>query len=289
MSNLDVFAYELNASPDRKVELPVPVSGLDQLGSGAKTSGHSDYCANLRGLGKRVGRSIVTVAQQIREDWPFQELGMIATDFVLALLYALDNEVRSHWPSARGIYVYRSEFFVNQFVPSFLNEGESWTHEEVDLFPQIFRDPENAGKRIFSQIQRLAAFGLILTRSNSSINRRPRGGESGATRFGVHSTREEIRINTWGRCYVENEVAAEHIEGIRRIVACRQKEMRTAQHRLSTLYMQFDAPPSPMTLSDLGRIERQRLKLAQAIHDGRGCALTFSHAEGSGAMRRRAT
>jgi HD superfamily phosphohydrolase len=282
MSNLDVFCYELTArNPSRRKEAGAgafqDLTGVAQLGATDGVHDTSKYCENLKGDAKNVGQSIAGLAHRIRSNWMKKDLGMIATDFLLTVLYALDEDVRANWHGAHGVYVYRSELFVTRFLPE-LNDRQDRASGDAPLFPSLFEKREHLGKRVFSQIQRLAAFGLILTRSNSMMNRE-RGKDTKATRAKVYSTREEIRINTWGRSYVEGEIEPELLGRISSTIRDKQGICRAAQMLLSDLYMALDRPEVGSSFADLDRLEGRRNDCAGDIHRLGGCAMTFSRAE----------
>ena len=276
MSNIDVFAY-CAASKG------APAS-LRPLRDDGGPPWREVYWTILAGIDQDVARAATGIAARAREKWPVRQKGMIAAEYVLALLHCLEAHVHDHCTGARGIYVYGSGLFVNRFVPEFgLEDGEAG-----GLFPALFRadpasdDDENGdtrgkGKDIFSQIQRLAAFGLVLVRANSVINTR-RDSHSRATRTRVYSTREEIRINTWGRFYVEREIAPRQLACLREAIDRRQTPIVPSLKKMSVHYTDLDAPSLKRyrTSKPLADLEARRGALARKIHNEGGCAMTFS-------------
>jgi HD superfamily phosphohydrolase len=280
MSNLDIYTYVLNDAPDNRAGTGRIAGSTRRFGE-TEERGRRDYWSNLRRDHRKLAKSLTAIASDIRSNWAFESKGMIATEYLLVALYALDRHVRDKWRGARGVYVYRSEYFVNKFIPSLGSKESATSPEALACFPSLFKpdfDPVGPGKKVFSQIQRLAAFGLIITRMNNEINAGPRQRGSGATRTAVHSTREEIRINAWGRHYVEREIEKERVRVLREEVLRRQRSQDARLQVMAQIYGILEAPGRRTRGRALAVAEgdRERHDQALAIHKGGGCAMTFA-------------
>jgi HD superfamily phosphohydrolase len=271
MSNLDCFVYRLDEVVDKKkraVLLPQDTSDLQRVDPASA----EDYSSHLSDEQQKFAAAgLAKLGQRQRKDWPVKRKGMIAAEYVLLVLYALDDHVRWHWDDARDVYVHRSEYFVTRFLPS-LARGRAGA--EAKWFPDLFmdrRDPdaEINQHKVFSQIQRLAAFGLILTRANSAFHKERNPG-SGATRSRVYSTREEIQINAWGKHYVESEMDPErNYPGLMDLLRRRQSRALSDLHQMAKWPADSAATASPE------QAEQERHEFAIKIDTRGACAMTF--------------
>jgi hypothetical protein len=94
----------------------------------------------------------------------------------------------------------------------------------------------------------------------------------------VYSTREEIRINTWGRFYVEREIGPRQLACLREAIDRRQTPIVPSLKKMSVHYTDLDAPSLKRyrTSKPLADLEARRGALARKIHNEGGCAMTFS-------------
>jgi HD superfamily phosphohydrolase len=276
MSNLDAFVYRLD--------------GVD--GNPRRTWSHLDrfervpntYCTDLGDREHRTAAALTALGRKQRARWDTKRQGMIAAEYVLTVLYLLDDYVRTEWPGVGEVYVYRSEYFVNDFLPRLATGrrkgSPGW------FYPRYFESDGSRGlavnqKRVFSQIQRLAAFGLIVTRSNAAYNEQRNGASHRPTRSHVYTTREEIQINAWGRYYVEQELfddPARH--KLRDLVERHQGRVRGRLERMAGLYRDLEAEDASRRASPhVAEEERARRAIALGIHRAAGCAMTFTTAD----------
>lgn len=276
MSNVDAYVYRLKApSADRDT---LASRRVETLLVNQESIPSGEYPVVSDEKGERVVRWLSMLGRRGRDSWRNEGRGMNATEFVLLVLYALDKDVRDRWESTHTSYVYRSEFFVNRFIPS-LGDDESLD----PIFPSIFRGatPGARGdaKRVFTQIQRLAAFGLVTIRSMSSYNSE-RGRDTGATRTGVYSSREELSINNWGRVYVENEIRgpdrAFYDSVIERVHARQEAQVAKLEEMARAHWAgRWNGERSAHSVSELHEFDAKRVSQAQEIHRLGACAMTM--------------
>ncbi len=266
MSNLDFYIYSLNEPKGQTPTQLAESQELPPLGKHAPGSVTDPYYGNLRNPQLRdAGRLVADLGRTARTERLANTAELNPAEFLLAVLVALETQIRTRWDLPAGGYVYRAGGFINDFLPRLVDHP---------LFPQAFRVAARVRSlRVFSEIQRLAAFGLVLTRSNTAI--REGGADRETTRNRVHSTREEIRLNVWGRYYVANEMAptVPKIEDLSTVIVERQERCEDLQEQLCGQYTELNSVG--LVAARIARIEKQITQCAEAIHRAGGCAMVF--------------
>lgn len=272
---LDIFSYRLDESfPD----IGIGVSEQDL------TSG-SDYF--LRGLTSDealLGRYVARIAKEVRTQRRGSDDGMLPSEYLLALLAALEDHVEASFQDEhpQSIYVLRSELFINNFMASLARAPEA-----EQTYPREFRRPAHTRpvdeNRIFSEIQRLNVFGLIETRRRPIRNEleRDRPFALQRTRDDVFSTREDFRISSWGRMYLESEMHSGDFERLRSLVNEKQNSILPQLKILAEAYRKERHPMMRETNGKRvphseGATMRAWKRVALKLRDQGGCAMIFT-------------
>lgn len=269
LSCLDVYGYRL----DR------PTSNLGKL---ANSKRYRPYLQTLDNSPKEqlLGRGAISMAKYAQKRRSVKKQGLLPSEYVLALLYSLEQDLLKEFPRATGPYIYRGEFFINGFVPYLVGrEG----------FPYEFLRSDGAlnSNRVFNEVQRLKVFGLMETRRNPIFHHLPGISKPQPklqrTRYGVYSTTTDFRISVWGKHYVEREINKRAVTEIKQYVrqlqgqALVRRSLETIGKRSWKLVEHFENTSG--RASRLGSLNRFRSDVEEAsskIRARGGCPMIFS-------------
>lgn len=266
LSNLDLYGYEYDGS----IEVANVMGDIDE----------PVYAEHLKRPQEVLVRCAVALARQIQRRRDVEGDGMLPSEYILSLLYYLEQHLLQRFSMAAGVYVYRGEFFINGFVGSLVPEA---------LFPVEFKECNGSesvnANRVFTELQRLEVFGLIETRRNPIFHNWPEENAPpfGRTRFGVYSKRKDFRISNWGRYYVEAEICESARDRIRTLVTMRQEReevlqaLRSVGEKFWALSERYDPGQHVQTrLARLNEFSTEVEHAADQIRLSRGCPLIFS-------------
>lgn len=138
--------------------------------------------------------------------------------------------------------------------------------------------------RVFSEIQRLNVFGLIETRQRTIFHIPGSAKEERLrrTREGVYSTREDFRIDHWGKHYVEFEIRdKELLARVEDLVRSRQNVVLNHLLEMAQAYPEdpfMTTSENPKVMSRVMRLREFYLrsrKISEEIRQAGGCAMIF--------------
>lgn len=264
LSNLDIFGYKV-ARPADMFE-PNRLDGDDQK-----------YVRKLREDQKLLARYAMHMANVIKKRRSIKTEGVWPSEFLLAILFMLSRYIAEKFPQASGVYVYRGEYFMNDFVDSLMKEPG---------FPVELRHGKGARSRlnvnrVFKELNRLEVYGLIETRRSSIFHSRKAGWAFRRTRHGIYSVRKDFRINAWGGHYVEREICEETKKMIWEVIRRRQERIRDLLQAVGRKYREaierYDADVSADDrLESLERFHRDLEEICVKIRKAGGCSMIFA-------------
>ncbi|MDX1501008.1 MAG: HD domain-containing protein [Thermoanaerobaculia bacterium] len=276
LSSLDIFAYKLGKRP--RAAGRRAGRGADPLPECA------EMCTeNLNRRERLAAEHVIRIALSGRGGRRAETSSLHHSEFLLALLHGLHRHVLENWPGARGVYVYRAEYFIKHFMRRLAHEKRALP-SRFQLAGRGPLEERRLANRVFSEIQRLNAYGLIETRRRPLFHSSEDVGKKGTdrTRSGTYSMREDFRLGVWGRDYLRCAVAREVLAVVESLVEERQSRIRCELAEMAEIYgMELQAKSGLDTEGGLltervMRFHRRWSELEGRLWDLGGCAMIFS-------------
>lgn len=271
LSNLDVFAYELEGSEAGEGD-----PGIEE--SDSCSSADSDLVKWLKPREVLLANHVLRLARNVKKTRKIQELGMWPSEFLLMVLYFLDKHLAQRSDGARAIYVFSSETFINSFLKSVALK------RDLPISSEFCTDNGVNSNKVFSEIQRLNTLGLIETRQRPTFHLpNPSGSAAkkgrGRTREKVYSTREDFRISHWGKHYVETELLCQGatVDIVKKRIEDRQDKVLDLLQKMAAVNPQEEmlGPGGRSRIVALEKFFEESAGIARQIGKKGGCVMIF--------------